>query len=216
MYDILLFDLDGTLTDSKLGITKSVAYALEKFHIPVDDLDELTPFVGPPLVESFQKYYGFSLADAKQGVAYYREYFADRGIYENAVYPGITELLTELRKTSKTLMVATAKPTFFAAQVLDYFRLTPYFDKVMGSNLDGTLGKKAEVIQAIIDEWTPDKKRQTVMIGDRQDDVLGARAAGLDSIGALYGFGGEAELTTAGATYLVHSVHELQNFLLAH
>ena len=146
-YDVVLFDLDGTLTDSKIGITKSVQYALLKFNIREDNLDNLESFIGPPLSESFQKNYGFEPSQAQDAVDFYREYFSTSGIYENAVYPGISDLLADLKSKRKELVVATSKPTVFANQILNSFNLYQYFTTVVGSHLDGTRTSKTEIIE---------------------------------------------------------------------
>ncbi|MDU2066015.1 MAG: HAD family hydrolase [Sporomusaceae bacterium] len=214
MYDYIFFDLDGTLTDSKEGITKSVAYALEKFQISVANLDDLIPFVGPPLVESFCTYYQFSEAKAEQAVAYYREYFSQQGMYENAVYPGIPVLLEALQAKGKKLYVATSKPTYFAKQIIDYFSLTSYFTAVVGSELDGSRIHKADVIAAVLETLPPEAKAQAVMVGDRLYDIAGAQKMGIAAIGVLYGFGDRAELEAAGAKTLAASVGDLGALLL--
>jgi len=214
MYDILLFDLDGTLTDPKIGITKSVNYALQKFDREVDDLDQLIPFIGPPLLDSFIQYCGLTDEQAHQAIGYYREYFSVTGLYENAVFPGIKPLLAELVRQQKRLFVATSKPTDFSERILAHFGLTAYFERVVGSNLDGTRVNKAEVIAAVLSEIPLTNRQQTLMIGDRLHDILGAKICGLDSIGVAYGYGGTQELSQAGATYIVNTVAELGHFLL--
>jgi len=215
MYDILLFDLDGTLTDPKIGITKSVNYALQKFGREVDDLDQLIPFIGPPLLDSFIQYCGLTDEQAYQAIGYYREYFSVTGLFENAVFPGIKLLLTELVRQQKRLFIATSKPTDFSERILAHFGLAAYFERVVGSNLDGTRVNKAEVIAAVLSEIPLTNRQQTVMIGDRLHDILGAKICGLDSIGVAYGYGGTQELSRAGATYIVNTVSELSHFLLA-
>lgn len=214
MYDRILFDLDGTLTDPKIGITKSVNYALKKFGIHVTDLDTLIPFIGPPLVDSFIEFYGFTQEQALKAVEYYREYFSVTGLFENGVYDGIENLLTELVRHERHLFVATSKPTVFAKRILDHFKLTSYFDSIVGSNLDGTCVKKGDVIQVVLKEVPLVERKRTVMVGDRLHDVCGAKASGIDSIGVAYGYGGAGELCQAGATHLVYTVAELQQFLL--
>ena len=214
MYNILLFDLDGTLTDPKIGITKSVNYALQKFGREVDDLDQLIPFIGPPLLDSFIQYCGLTDEQAHQAIDYYREYFSVTGLYENAVFPGIKSLLAELVRQQKRLFVATSKPTDCSERILAHFGLTAYFERVVGSNLDGTRVNKAEVIAAVLSEIPLANRHQTLMIGDRLHDILGAKTCGLDSIGVAYGYGGTQELSQAGATYIVNTVAELNRFLL--
>lgn len=211
-YSGILFDLDGTLTDPKIGITKSVQYALAKFDIIENNLDKLEPFIGPPLAQSFREVYSFSEQDAELGVGYYREYFAETGIYENERYEGIIELLEELRQQGNMLYVATSKPTVFAIKILDYFQLTPYFDLVCGSNLDGSMTAKGDIIQYIINEKSLHKD-SIVMVGDRKHDIIGAQANGIDSIGVGYGYGTKKELMDSQPTYYVKSVKELFELL---
>lgn len=145
-YEYILFDLDGTLTDSAIGITNSAIYALEKFGIEVNDRSELYRFIGPPLLETFE-YYGFSKEEAKMAVKYYREYYRDKGIFENLVYDGIEDLLKALKDNSKVLIVATSKAEVFAKQILEHFDIAKYFTYIAGGNLDGTRVKKDEVIR---------------------------------------------------------------------
>ena len=208
LYDLILFDLDGTLTDPKTGITRSVRYALDKFGLQVD-LEDLVPFIGPPLHESFQEFYDFSKAQAMQAVEYYREYYSRQGIYENAVYPGIVAMLHRLQEAGRDLAVATSKPTFFAEKVLKHFNLDSYFTLIAGSNLDGTRTDKTELIRFALDLLPPHGQAKTVMVGDRKHDVIGARNCGIDAIAVCYGYGSRAELVQARPTSLVLSVEEL-------
>lgn len=212
-YKIILFDLDGTLTDPKVGITKSVQYALAKFNINEPNLDKLIPFIGPPLVESFQEFYGLSPAAAADGVGYYREYFTKTGMFENAVYPGIKELLTQLVAQGKTLLVATSKPTVYSQQILEHFGLTGFFQEVVGSNLDGTRIHKAEIIAYILSGLTGVERRNIVMVGDRMHDIIGAQKNDIASIAVKYGYGTEAELIAAKPTYLAATIAELSALL---
>ncbi len=212
-HQVLLFDLDGTLTDPKPGITKSVQYALAHFGIHEPDLDKLTPFIGPPLTESFQLVYGFDAAQARQALLFYREYFTDGGMYDNTVYTGIADLLAALIAQGKRLCVATAKPTIFAAQILAYFQLDTYFERVIGSNLDGTHSTKAEVIAYALAEMAPIAQHTAVMIGDRKHDILGAHENGLRSIAVGYGYGTQDELVAATPTYMVATVEQLAQLL---
>lgn len=212
MKQYLLFDLDGTLTDPMVGITSSVQYALEKFGIRVRYLKELIPFIGPPLAESFQKFYGFSKEDAERAIQYYREYYAPKGIFENEVYEGIPEMLAHLTEAGFTLLVATSKPTVFARKVLKHFGMEDYFSFVGGSELDGSRTKKAEVISYILKTCGIGAK-EAIMIGDRRHDIEGGKACGLESVGVLYGYGTEQELTEAGADHIIRTVAELEDYL---
>lgn len=212
-FKYILFDLDGTLTDPKEGITRSVAYALESLGISVPDLDELCKFIGPPLQESFQRYYGLSASDSMTAVEKYRERFADRGLYENVVYDGMIELLERLKSRGKALIVATSKPRPFAVQILEHFGLARYFDFVSGSEFDGTRIHKADVITHALDSCAICDKSSAIMVGDRCYDVTGAKSNGLACIGVLYGYGSLEELDQAGADCIAATVSELETLL---
>lgn len=213
-YKYILLDLDGTVTDSMEGITKSIQYALKHFGIKVDDLNQLRKFVGPPLKESLMEFCCFNETQAEEGIRKYRERFADTGIYENAVYPGIESLLQELNAAGKQVMLATGKPAYYAGKILDYFHLSPYFKFVGGSGLDGSLSHKDEVIRHVLESNDIHDLSQVVMVGDRKHDIHGARQVGIDSIGVLYGYGDKEELIEAGAERMVNSVEELREALL--
>lgn len=213
-YQVVLFDLDGTLTDPKPGITRSVRYALEHMGIAAPDLDAFTPFIGPPLHHSFARYYGFDEAQSREAIAYYREYFAATGLYENAVYPGIPEMLAELQERGQRLMVATSKPTVYARQVLEHFQLDFYFEQVVGSNLDLTRSDKAQIIAEALGALADSPRESVVMVGDREHDIRAGRANHVASIGVTYGYGSRAELHDAGATAIAASVDDLAALLL--
>ena len=208
-YKYVLFDLDGTLTESKEGITRSVQYALRKCNIVVENLDSLEKFIGPSLKDSFMQYCDFSEEQALKSLGYYREYFESKGMFQNRVYGNIERLLERLKKLDLHLVVATSKPMVFARKILKYFNLYSYFDDVIGSNLDGTRCKKGEVIQFIMDKYKIEDNRQVVMVGDRRHDAIGAAENGIDCIGVTYGYGSAEELENARATYIVHDVEEL-------
>lgn len=209
MYHTILFDLDGTLTDPGEGITNSVAYALEKWNIHVENRTELYPFIGPPLKDSFMDFYSFSEEQAEQAVACYREYFQNRGIFENVVYEGVEEMLKTLKASGRKIILATSKPEEFAVRILEHFHLAAYFDFIGGASMDGTRVKKTDVISYALKEGKVTDLSGAVMIGDRKHDILGAVQAGLDSIGVLYGYGDEAELREAGALYLAERVEDI-------
>jgi len=212
-YSAIMFDLDGTLTDPKVGITTSVQYALAKFGIEVGDRETLVPFIGPPLIESFERFYGFSHEQAIEAVAAYREYFGATGLFENELYPGIRELLARLKDRGVTLGVATSKATIYAERIVAHFGIDQYFDVVVGSNLDHTRVAKAEVIAFLRSEHLPFQTERIVMVGDREHDVLGAKAHGLSAIGVAYGYGTRIELETAGAIGVAETVMELGTLL---
>lgn len=214
-YTDILFDLDGTLTDPKVGITKSVAYALRSFGIEVEDLDSLCKFIGPPLRVSFREYYGFSEADCNKAIEKYREYFRETGMFENQVYPGVEDLLKNLKQSGRRLFIATSKPTVFTVRILEYFDLLRYFDYVAGSELDGSRDKKSDVIRFALQQNGLTDLENVVMVGDREHDVIGAKENGIDAVGVLYGYGDRAELENAGATYTVETVGELYKLLMS-
>ena len=213
-YNVILFDLDGTLTDPGVGITNSVAHALAKYGISVEDRAELYKFIGPPLTESFEKFYGFSSEEAKQAVEYYREYYKVKGIYENSVYAGIEKLLETLNENGKTLIVATSKPEIFAKEVLRHFGLDKYFFYIAGGNLDGTRTVKAEVIDYALNAGGVADKSTVVMVGDREHDIIGANKNGVDSIGVLFGYGSREELEAAGASYIAETVEDIEKIIM--
>ncbi|MDD3913033.1 MAG: HAD family hydrolase [Methanocorpusculum sp.] len=212
-YTNIVFDLDGTLTDPALGITNSVMYALEKYGIPVPDRSKLLKFIGPPLIESFQEFYGLSRDEAKIAVEYYREYYLAKGMFENSVFPGIEDLLISLKANGKNLMVATAKVEQFAETVLEHFGIAKYFTCIAGSDLESTKTHKDEIILSVLERCEITDLEQTVMIGDRMHDILGAKYASIDSIGVLFGYGTKEELENAGADIIAESVSDLKRIL---
>lgn len=209
----ILFDLDGTLTDPMTGITKSVQYALRAYGIEVDRLEDLCPFIGPPLTDSFKKYYNFSEEQAAEAVKKFREYFSVTGIFENKEYPGMKELLAELKAAGKHLYIATSKPELFARRIMDHFHMTEYFDFIGGADFEEIRVRKGDVIRYVLEENGLTDLGQIVMVGDREHDVLGAKEVGLESVGVLYGYGDRAELEAAGADDIVSTVEELGRLL---
>ncbi|GKX68236.1 phosphoglycolate phosphatase [Clostridium sp. TW13] len=213
-YEYILFDLDGTLTDSGVGIINSVEYALQKCGIEVKDKNELYKFVGPPLTDSFEMYYDFSKEEANTAIKYYREYFREKGMFENLVYDGIEKLLKELKVNNKKLIVATSKAEVFAKQILEHFNIAEYFSYIAGSNLDGTRVKKAEVIKYALESCNIEDLSKTIMVGDREHDIIGAKEVGLKCIGVLYGYGDRSEFEKAGADFIVETVSDVEQVLL--
>ncbi len=213
IYDTVLFDLDGTLTDPGLGITNSVAYALSKWGIKVNDRAELYKFIGPPLLDAFSEYYGFSESDSELALKYYREYFSDKGLFENEVYEGVPEMLAELKRKGKRLIVATSKPEVFAKKILEHFFLDGYFDFIAGATMDSSRSKKSDVIKYALKSCSIVDVSRVIMIGDREHDVLGAACFGIDSIGVLFGYGSREELQKAGATYIAEKVEDIANLI---
>lgn len=214
MYDVILFDLDGTLTDSGIGITNSVKYALEKQGITINDRRELFRFVGPPLVEAFQKFYGFSPEKALETTHIYREYYSEKGIFENEVYDGIEKLLKKLSENGKRVIVATSKPELFARKILAHFSLSKYFEYIAGANMDETRTDKTEVIKYALEECKITDLSHAVMIGDREHDIFGAKKIGASSIGVLYGYGSREELENAGADHIAATPDEIYDIIM--
>lgn len=212
-YDVILFDLDGTLTDSSPGIINSIIYALDKYGISLEDTAVLRKFLGPPLHESFKAFCGFDENKAMEAVGFYREYFSTKGIFENEVYEGIASLLQSLSERGKRLILATSKPQLFTDKIMEHFDLTQYFECIAGSNMDGTRSKKADVISYALQQCDVTDKSKTVMIGDRAQDIIGAKSVGIDAIGVEYGYGDYEELNDAGANYIVKTVDELKRYL---
>lgn len=209
----ILFDLDGTLTDPKEGITKSVQYALRTFGIEEPDLDSLEGYIGPPLYAGFMEHHGFSREDAEKAVWKYREYFEKQGIWENRRYPGILEMLAALAAQGKVIAMATSKPENFANMIAERFEMAPYFTVIAGSIYEGGRTKKAEVIQYALECLGNPPLDEVVMVGDRKHDIEGAAEVGVDSIGVLYGYGSREELENAEAGQIAESVEELTGIL---
>ena len=208
MYKVILFDLDGTLTESGEGITKSVQYALERIGKPEADLEKLKVFVGPPLMEMFMKYAQIDEETAKKAVEIYRERYS-----ENAVYPGIEDMLAQLEKKGYILAVASSKPEVYVRQILDHFGLTRYFTEIGGSELNGRRTNKTEVIEDVLKRLNMDKHRdQVIMVGDKEHDVYGARKAGLECIAVSFGYGTEEELKQAKPLKIVDSAEGIVDF----
>lgn len=211
-YQYILFDLDGTITDPGLGITNSVIHALNKFGIS-DKRENLYKFIGPPLAQSFQNYYGFDEEKAQLGIQYYREYYAVDGIFENIVYDGVEQMLKNLKQDGKKILMATSKPEKFAKQILECFKLDQYFDYVAGATMDEKRVRKADVISYALESYGIQNLDEVLMVGDREHDVLGAKEVGIDCVGVLYGYGDREELEKAGAKYIVETVEELAKVL---
>lgn len=211
-YTDILFDLDGTLTDPMMGITNAVMYALRHFGIEVADRRELYPFIGPPLTDSFEKFYGFSHEQALEAVKEYRVYFSDIGLFENEVYDGIPQLLQALTAAGAHLSVASSKPTVFVERILEHFDLRRYFDTVVGSELGGERVEKEDVIAFVMQKRHLNSNDAVLMVGDRSFDVQGATINGIPAVGVAYGYGERDEFQ--GAVYVADTVADLQTFLL--
>ncbi|HIQ79136.1 MAG TPA: HAD hydrolase-like protein [Candidatus Scatomorpha intestinavium] len=211
MYRTILFDFDGTVFDTGEGIMKSVRYAAEAFGYQEPDLEALRCFVGPPLRGQFMKRYGVDAGTAEKMVAKYRERYSVKGLGECSVYPGVPELVRELRSMGKNVAIATGKPTAFTVSILERAGYGELFDAVLGSEFDGTRSKKSEVIAELLEKYGRDG---AAMIGDRDNDVLGAKECGIPCIGVAWGYAEPGELLKAGAISLAETVDELRNILI--
>ena len=214
-WNTILFDLDGTVTDPKEGITRSVAYALEHFGIHVEDLDTLKKFIGPPLLESFSEYYGLSDEDCKTAVAKYRERYSVTGWAENVPYEGMAELLRDLKAEGKTISLATSKPEEFAIKILEHFDMAQYFDLICGAPMNAPKGHgKVDVIEDALQRLGITDRSDILMVGDRLHDTEGAHKANLPCAGVLFGYGDRAEHEACGSDYIVEDITELRDLLL--
>ncbi|MEA4816791.1 MAG: HAD family hydrolase [Lachnospiraceae bacterium] len=209
----ILFDLDGTLTDPAEGITNAIKYALAKYGIEVCDKTSLYEFIGPPLISSFMERYGFSHEKASEALMYYREYFGEKGLFENKVYPKTEDMLEGLLKKGKHLFVATSKPEEYSKIILKHFKLDKYFEFIGGSTMDESMVNKDEIIGYVLSSCRITDKDATVMVGDRRHDIIGAKKNCISSIGVLYGYGSREELFEAGADYIISSPEELSKLL---
>lgn len=213
-YSTVFFDLDGTLVDSGEGVRNSVVYALNKFGIEVENKDSLSCFIGPPLTVSFKTFYGFDDEKADTGVAFYREYYKEKGIFEGYVYEGIEECLKRLKDAGKKIMVATSKPEVFAKMVLEKFGIAKYFDFIAGATIDEkTRSNKIEIMQYAFDSCGVLPK-DVIMVGDRLFDIEGAKHFGMECIAVLYGYGSREEFEQYGAEYIVSTPSDVADILL--
>ena len=213
MIKYILFDLDGTLTNPKEGITKCVQYALKHFGIE-RECDELISFIGPPLKEQFMEYASLTEEEGVKAVEIYRERFAPIGIFENEIYDGILSMLESLKNQGKTLAIATSKPTVFAEKISRKYGIEPYITLLVGSELDGRNTDKALVIKNAMEKLGA-AKENTIMVGDREHDVIGARKNGIDCIGVSYGYGKDGELEESGALKIAYTPNDLLKILSA-
>lgn len=212
-YRAILFDLDGTLTDPYLGITRTFIHALTHLGVHPPDEATLRTWIGPPLQDSFRAYLGDDDL-ARRGVAAYRARYGTIGMYENRVYSGIPELLRELRAAGSRLVLATSKLHSVAQAILEHFKLAPYFAATYGASLDASLSAKADIIAAALEQLAPGERQACVMVGDTAYDVVGAQAHGLPCIAVSYGYGTPESLTAAGPDAIARSVAELRELLL--
>lgn len=215
MAKYLFFDLDGTLTDPFEGITSAILYALGKMGMEKPERAFLGKFIGPPLTGSFREYLGMTREEADRALSLYREYYRDRGLFENALYPGIPEALAKLKSAGKTVCLATSKPEPFARRILEHFSVDGYFDEICGATLDGTRETKAAVLKELTARLALDPANpNAVMIGDRRHDAEGAREIGIPTVGVLWGYGSREELEAAGCVRIAETPEELASILL--
>ena len=214
-YSTVLFDLDGTLTDPEQGICKSVMYALQKAGNTVGNIEDYHKYIGPPLLPAFEAFDNATPEEARILLEYYRERFSSVGLFENIPYPGILELLRDLKLIGCKVAVATGKPTVFSEKIVAKFGFAPYIDYVSGTPLSEKSMDKCEVILTALNHLGVSANNQCVMIGDRSHDAIGAKMANIDFIGVLYGYGSYDELSSEGAAVLVKTVSELRNILLS-
>lgn len=210
-YKVILFDLDGTLSDLKEGITKSVQHAFAKLNKQVPTLDELECYIGPPLHVSFAEYAGFDEETIPKAIGFYRERFKKYGMYENELFEEIPKLLSRLKANGCILAIATSKLTVFAEKIAEHFAIDSYFDMIVGSNLDGTRSAKTDIIQYLLDYYKEYEPSDFIMIGDRKYDLIGANNTGIDSVGVTYGYGSREELALSKPTYLADTIQEVEN-----
>lgn len=215
-YKIALFDLDGTITDSGPGILNSIRYALRKHGLPIPCEEVLRTFIGPPLKEQFQAVCSLTDEESVHMVESYREYYAEKGIFENSVYEGVPQLLQRLHKRGVRILMATAKPEYFAKKIAEHFGFSQYFEFIGGACMDGRRTDKAEVIEYVLSSCkvSEEERAHTVMIGDRSHDMLGAEKAGVHSLGVLYGYGSREELEEAGAEMIADTPEKVCDCLL--
>ena len=214
MFKYIIFDLDGTLTDPAQGITNSFIHALKYFGVEIPSYETLCTFIGPPLVDTFKTQFGFDEEKAQLGVKKYREYFADKGLFENSVYPGIENLLKELISNGKHLIVATSKPEEYSIRILEKFGLSKYFQHICGSNMDETRSKKDEVIKYALDKAGISDNSSVLMIGDRMHDIIGAHAHNIKVCAVMFGYGNLEEFKLNHADYIANNIEELKYICL--
>ncbi len=214
MKQYILFDLDGTLTESAPGIINSLKYALERLGVTDYDRTILDKFIGPPLAVSFEKFFGFKGEKCNNAIKIYREYFSKKGLFENSVYAGVEDMLARLKSAGLKLAVATSKPEVFARRILDKFGLSGYFEVICGIPLDNEKMTKAQVIDRAVAELSAADKQAVLMVGDRDYDVAGAHQNGIECMGVTYGYGSRSELESAGAEYIAASAEEAAELML--
>ena len=211
-YKTLLFDLDGTITDSSEGIINSIVYALEKMNVTITDRAVLKKFVGPPLMDSYKKYFDFTKEEAELGLKLFREYFAEKGIFENRLFDGMAELLADLVKEGYELVLSTSKPDVFAEKILEHFNIKQYFTHMSACPMDEANITKIDIIKGALEMTSNKNKDEILMIGDTALDVNGAKICGIDALGVLYGTDTAEELKNA--VYIAKDINEIRSILL--
>jgi phosphoglycolate phosphatase len=213
-YDIIAFDLDGTLTNPERGLIASFVYALGKMGVDYGEKNELKKFIGPPIYEEWQRCFGFTPEESSKALLIFREFYSVYGWWDNEIYPGVKEMLEKLKNAGKKIILATSKPEIFAKKILELFDISKYFDFIGGAATDKTRDKKSEVLEYSIKSVGVSDKSKVILVGDRVYDSEGAIACGIDSLGVLYGHGSEEEVRSAGFTYIVNNVEDIANLLI--
>ncbi len=211
-FSTVVFDLDGTLTDSALGIINTIKYSLDKMNVDYSNVN-LNTFIGPPLLDSYMNELGMTKKDALKAIDYYQERFSTIGKFENKVYDGIIEMLEKLKSVGYTLLIATTKPEIFAIEIAKHFNFYNYFDVITGGSLDQKLSDKAEILDIALNRNNTDRS-SAIMVGDRMHDVIGAHKNNLSCIGITYGYGTKQELTDSKADYILNSPSQVADFLI--
>ncbi len=214
MKKAILFDLDGTLIDSSEGITKCVLYALEHYGIEEKDIASIRRFIGPPLIDSFEKYYGFPREQAREAVEVYREHYHTIGMFECSLYPGVRECISALKETGYLIGMASSKPEPSCRKILEHFGILELFDDVVGATLDGKIDTKEEVLLEVMRRWNDLPRENMYLIGDTIFDVDGANRVGIKTIGVSFGFGNVSQMMEAGAVKVCDSMEEVSSFII--
>lgn len=213
MVKAILFDLDGTLIDSSVGITKSAQYALKHYGIEEPNLQKLYKFIGPPLSDSFRKYYHFSEEQARNAVAVYRERYNKIGIFECSLYPGVEACIRKLKEQGYLIGMASSKPETSCKRILEHFGILELFDDVVGATMDGRIGTKEEVLLEVMRRWSQLSREEMCLIGDTLFDVEGAGLVGVGCIAVSFGFGDVEEMKKAGAIAVCDSMDTLPELI---
>lgn len=209
----ILFDLDGTLIDSFEGIAKSAQYALQQLGIREDNLENFRPFVGPPLVDSFQKWYGLTLEEAERAIELYRERYKPIGLLECSLYPGVEECICKLKEEGYLIGMASSKPEEFCRRILTHFGILELFDDIVGATFDRRIDTKEEVLLEVLRRWSDIPKEEMCLIGDTMFDLIGAKQIGIDCIAVSYGFGDAKEMKENGAIAICDSMSDLPKMI---